>query len=103
MVKRMNKFEKIEDLKFQLDDDEQAIEDSIARGEYKVDKSKAKAQKEWDRDLAFSLRKRPITVRLQLEDIHQLKVIALEQGIPYQTLLSSIVHRFTTGRLVERE
>jgi len=60
-----------------------------------------KAQKEWSQDLAFTLRKKPITVRLNQEDIHQLKVMALEQGIPYQTLLSSIVHRFAKGRLKE--
>ena len=28
---------------------------------------------------------------------------ALEDGIPYQTLIASVLHKFVTGRLVERE
>lgn len=49
-----------------------------------------------------TLRKKPITIRIQERDIQSLKVKAIEQGIPYQTLMSSIVHKYLTGRLVER-
>jgi predicted DNA binding CopG/RHH family protein len=97
----MNKIEKIADHSFDLDEEEQLIEESIVRGEYKVDKTRAEAQAEWNRDLAATTKKKPITIRLNEIDIRLLKVRALEVGIPYQTLLSSILHRYTTGRLKE--
>ena len=46
-----------------------------------------------------TLRKKPITVRVQERDIERIKVMALEQGIPYQTLVASILHRYATGAL----
>jgi hypothetical protein len=35
-------------------------------------------------------------------DLAALQNIALEEGIPYQTLMSSILHKYVTGRLIER-
>ena len=42
-----------------------------------------------------------ITVRVQERDIARIKAKALEQGIPYQTLVASILHRYATGMLKE--
>ncbi len=42
-----------------------------------------------------------ITIRISPEDKESLKARALEEGIPYQTLLSSIIHKYLTGRFVE--
>ena len=42
-----------------------------------------------------------ITHRIQEQDIQRIKVKAMEQGIPYQTLVSSILHRYASGRLKE--
>jgi len=46
--------------------------------------------------------KKPITTRLPEHDLARLKARALELGIPYQTLLASIVHRYLEGTLVEK-
>jgi predicted DNA binding CopG/RHH family protein len=43
-----------------------------------------------------------MNIRLSSRDMSQLKVRAREEGIPYQTLVSSILHRFLTGRLKEK-
>ncbi len=51
---------------------------------------------------AMSKRK-PVTLRLLEDDIRQLKVRASEDGLPYQTLVSSIIHKYVTGRLSERD
>jgi len=48
-------------------------------------------------------RKRPITARLSELDLARLKARALALGVPYQTLLSSIVHQYVEGRLVEKD
>jgi predicted DNA binding CopG/RHH family protein len=42
-----------------------------------------------------------INVRIAKRDVEALKTRALEQGIPYQTLVTSILHRYVTGSLQE--
>ena len=42
-----------------------------------------------------------ITTRLSKNDLTALKAKALSQGIPYQTLLASVVHRYVEGTLKE--
>lgn len=44
-----------------------------------------------------------ISTRLPERDLMRLKAKALALGVPYQTLLSSIVHRYVEGRLVEKD
>lgn len=46
--------------------------------------------------------KTQITTRLAQHDLARLKARALELGMPYQTLLASIVHQYVEGSLVER-
>ncbi len=43
-----------------------------------------------------------INIRISSNDLEALQFLAVEEGIPYQTLIASILHRFVTGRLVER-
>ena len=38
-----------------------------------------------------------ITIRMPLQDIQALKGIACEEGLPYQTLISSLLHKFVTN------
>ncbi len=40
-----------------------------------------------------------ISIRLPEQDLEQLKIKAAETGIPYQTLIGSLVHQYATGRL----
>lgn len=55
----------------------------------------------WREALAETERKRPVTVRLQERDLRRLRVMAQEKGIPYQTLIGSILHQYVTGRIAE--
>lgn len=41
-----------------------------------------------------------ISIRVFASDLKRLKEIAEEEGLPYQTLVTSILHKFSTGRLV---
>ena len=43
-----------------------------------------------------------VNIRLSQRDVAAVKTKALEEGLPYQTLLSSVIHKFVTGRLIER-
>jgi len=42
-----------------------------------------------------------INVRISKRDVEALKTRALEEGIPYQTLVTSILHNYVTGKLEE--
>ena len=44
---------------------------------------------------------RRINLRLTERDFELAHVRALEEGMPYQTLLASVIHKYLTGRLVE--
>lgn len=46
-------------------------------------------------------RNKSVTFRVNKWDIEKLKARAIQEGIPYQTLLSSIVHKYVSGRLKE--
>jgi predicted DNA binding CopG/RHH family protein len=45
--------------------------------------------------------RRPLSVRIESADIAALKRLAAREGMPYQTLLGSIVHKYVTGNLVD--
>ena len=42
-----------------------------------------------------------INVRISIRDVEVLKTKALEEGIPYQTLVTSILHKYVTGKLTD--
>lgn len=37
------------------------------------------------------------------DDLSDIQVKALEEGMPYQTLIASVLHKYVSGRLVEKE
>jgi predicted DNA binding CopG/RHH family protein len=43
-----------------------------------------------------------MNIRLTRNDFDGIKQKAVEEGLPYQTLVASIIHKYLTGRLVER-
>ena len=48
-------------------------------------------------------KKRAISIRLADVDIRKIRAKALEEGIPYQTLIGSIVHKYVSGKIVEHK
>jgi len=45
--------------------------------------------------------KKPVTIRIDDDDIDLLKTKAVEQGLQYQSLVCSILHRYAVGTLVD--
>ena len=43
-----------------------------------------------------------MNIRISKRDVELLKSKAMEEGVPYQTLVSSVLHKYVTGRLKER-
>lgn len=42
-----------------------------------------------------------VNIRISSRDLEDLQARAACEGMPYQTLMSSVLHKFVTGRLVE--
>jgi predicted DNA binding CopG/RHH family protein len=82
-------------------DDKEIIE-SIENGEWtavaNVEEMKKKLRKA---ATETALKDYRINVRISKKDVEALKTKALEEGIPYQTLVTSILHKYVTGRLTE--
>ena len=81
------------------DDEERELIEEMKRGVYVPAPNLEQRKKELKQAAINTLKKKPITVRVQQLDIMKLKHIAERQGIPYQTLVSSILHRYATGQL----
>ena len=43
-----------------------------------------------------------VNIRISEKDLDGLQRKAVEEGLPYQTLMSSVLHKFVTGRLMEK-
>ena len=50
----------------------------------------------------FMKRDNRINIRVSGSDLNMIRRIAIQEGLPYQTLLASIIHKFAAGRLIER-
>jgi len=79
---------------FELDKEEKELLQEFERGEWVPVKNQAKARKEAMEAARNTLNKtKNINIRLTLRDLFKLKAKAVQEGIPYQTLVSSILHR----------
>lgn len=86
-----------------IDEEEAEIMAAIEAGSLKASKTveadKALLQAAAKNSIA---KKKPVTIRLDPDDIEGIQEEARERGIPYQTLISSVLHQYRTGRLVTR-
>jgi len=52
---------------------------------------------------ATFLKNKRINIRISQKDLELIQRKALEEGIPYQTLIASLIHKYITGKLVEKD
>jgi predicted DNA binding CopG/RHH family protein len=86
-----------------LDREEKELSESYERDEWQS-VSDLKAESERFRTVAgatLKQRKR-VNIRISEKDLVAIQKKALEEGIPYQTLISSILHKYISGRLAEK-
>lgn len=46
---------------------------------------------------------RNVTIHMQQEDIEGMKKKAAQAGIPYQTLINSVIHRYLNGGIILKD
>ncbi len=89
--------------KLKLEEEEKEILDSFERDEWEPVPDLEKEVKKHQIYARNTLKKdKRINIRISSKDLEELRLVATEDGIPYQTLISSILHRFLSGRLVEK-
>lgn len=89
---------------YQLDPEEQAISDAFDQDEFKSVDNLTEEMARYRKIAKANLKKdKNINIRLTAKNLHDLKVMALEEGIPYQTLAASILHKYTSGKLVYKQ
>ena len=86
-----------------LDKEEKDLLDSFERDEWKPvtdievesDNYREYARKSFKKDIR-------VNIRLSKRDLEAIQKRAIEEGIPYQTLMGSILHKYADGRLKEK-
>jgi predicted DNA binding CopG/RHH family protein len=88
--------------KTKLDKEEQDTLDSFERGEWKP---VANRRQVIARHVAYArntlAKDKRVNIRISSKDLEELQAMAVEDGMPYQTLMSSVLHRFVSGRFME--
>ena len=51
---------------------------------------------------ATFLKSRRVNIRLSAADLLDIQARAYEEGVPYQTLIASVLHKYVSGRLREK-
>ena len=85
-------------------DNDDEIPESYERGEWTSVPNLEAEKHRYKAAARFSLKKdRRVNIRLSSHDLEAIQRLAVEEGLPYQTLMTSIIHRYATGRLVPRK
>ena len=85
---------------YKLDPEEQEILNAVESGEWKPASLSKKGLERYVQAARRTLKKdRHVHIRLSQTDLEGLKRKAVREGIPYQTLISSILHKFVVGSI----
>jgi predicted DNA binding CopG/RHH family protein len=91
-------------MKSKLDQEEQEILNAFEKGELKpirhqtalIDRLRTAARNTIKKD-------KRVNIRISSKDLNELQVLAIQDGIPYQTLMSSVLHKYACGRLKDKK
>lgn len=86
-----------------MDQTERDLLRSVENNEWVSIGNKKQEFKKYAEIAKNSLKKdKRINIRINRNDIESIQIKAIEDGIPYQTLISSILHKYASGRLIEK-
>lgn len=86
-------------MKKKLDDYEKEIEKKALRSRSLTRLEKIRLELAIEK----SRKSKNINIRISEQDLYNLRVRSAEEGLPYQTLIASVLHKYVTGRLVDEE
>ena len=85
-----------------LDEEELQILGDFERGEFESLRNFRHEKKKLEEAATGTLQKdKRINIRISSRDLEGIQKRAAEEGVPYQTLIASTLHKFVTGSLKE--
>jgi len=88
---------------FDIEKQEKAILEDFEKGDFvSVDNLEEEMQLAREAARKFTQRDQRVNVRISSTDLTSARRLAIQEGIPYQILLASIIHKYVTGRLIEK-
>ena len=89
---------------YKLSAEEEKMEVEMSQGEWKsLPKDQLEKLKgELVKAAKKQLKEARVNLRLNSMDVEKIRLKALQEGIPYQTLISSVIHKYATDQLVDR-
>jgi predicted DNA binding CopG/RHH family protein len=89
---------------YKLDREETQILKAFERGQLRSILKNKEQLKEFQKAAKETLKKnKRINIRLAESDLNSIKHQAADEGMPYQTLIASILHKYNIGQLIERK
>jgi predicted DNA binding CopG/RHH family protein len=83
-----------------LDKNEKDLARSLEKEEWISDLT-AKEKKQYEEYARYSLnKKRRINIRMSERDLKKIRAKAIEEGIPYQSLISMLIHKYNEGKVL---
>ncbi len=88
---------------FNLDAEEQALSDSVDRGEWVSVKDLEEEKVYKPARNYLSKTAEMVNIPLLSNDLKRLKKMAAQEGLPYENFIASILHKYSSGLLNEHE
>lgn len=86
--------------KTKLNTEERALENEIENGEWSETENMEQEIKRYQAQAkTFLSKNKNINIRLTEWDYNKIKARAAEEGLPYQTLVSSLIHKYLSGKI----
>ena len=86
-----------------LTKEEKDLLDSVERGEWKRIPNFQRESQRYREAARTTLRKdKRVNIRMAERDLLRFRKTAMQEGLPYQTLISSVLHKYINGRFAER-
>ncbi len=91
-------------MKNKLDNEEKEMLNDYNNNEYiEIPDMEKEIEKHKEYAKATFLKNKRINIQISQRDLEYIQRRALEEGIPYQTLIASLIHKYITGKLVEKD
>jgi predicted DNA binding CopG/RHH family protein len=91
-------------MKYKIDNEEKEVLNDYENGEYiEISDMEKEIEKHTEYAKATFLKNKRINIRISQRDLEYVQRRALEEGIPYQTLIASLIHRYISGKLIEKD
>ena len=86
-----------------IDEEERDLINSLENGEWEEIEENEEFKLQAKKYAEATMKKdKRMNIRISERDLKNLKIKALEEGLPYQTLVSMILHKYVSGKLLEK-